>query len=52
MFSLVKLMVDGFLIPIISLGGLLGNIFSILVLRSHGLDMKVEMTQLIWLRQF
>ena len=45
MFGQIKLIVDGFLIPIISVAGLFGNIFSIIVLRSHGLDMKVKLTQ-------
>ena len=41
MFAQLQLIIEGILIPCISVFGLIGNIFSILVLRSDGLDMKV-----------
>ena len=41
MFAKLQLIIEGILIPCISIFGLIGNIFSIIVLRSHGLDMKV-----------
>ena len=41
MFGHLKLIIEGILIPCLSLCGLVGNTFSILVLRSQGLYMKV-----------